>query len=283
MKTEKNISALSGALLFGVWLIITGVAIVMFVKHQVAIGVLLAILFVVLPAGFVVINPNESMVLILFGTYKGSLRQNGFFWVNPFMTIKKISLRAQNFDSPSLKVNDKIGNPIQIGSVLVWRVEDTFKACFEVDSYKEFIKIQSESAIRKLAGLYPYDNFEHENEPSLRSGGEEVNHQLEKELTERLQLAGIKVMEARISNLSYAQEIAGAMLQRQQAIAVVAARQKIVEGAVGMVEAALHKIAEKELVEMDPERKAAMISNLMVVLCSDRSATPVINAGTLHH
>jgi regulator of protease activity HflC (stomatin/prohibitin superfamily) len=195
---------------------------------------------------------------------------------------KRISLRARNFDSSPIKVNDKLGNPIMIGGVLVWKVSDTFKASFEVDEYETFVKIQSESAIRKLAGLYPYDSLDHEDEISLRSGGEEVNHQLEKELTERLKIAGIEVLEARISSLAYASEIAGAMLQRQQAIAIVAARQKIVEGAVGMVETALEQLSAKNIIDLDDDKKAAMVSNLMVVLCSDRAATPVLNTGTLH-
>jgi regulator of protease activity HflC (stomatin/prohibitin superfamily) len=248
----------------------------------IAPGVILLILAFFIVAGFCVINPNESLVLILFGNYKGTIKENGFFWTNPFMVKKKLSLRAQNLDTSPIKVNDKLGNPIMIGGVLVWKVDNTYKAAFEVDDYHNFIKVQSESAIRKLAGLYPYDNLDDEHEISLRSGGEEVNHQLENELTERLSIAGIKVLEARISSLAYASEIAGAMLQRQQAIAVVAARQKIVEGAVGMVESALQKLSEKEIIELDHERKAAMVSNLMVVLCSDKSASPVINTGTLH-
>lgn len=237
---------------------------------------------VILIPGFLIVNPNQSAVLTLFGNYKGTIKANGFFWVNPFMIKRKVSLRARNFDSSPLKVNDKLGNPILIGCVLVWKVEETYKACFEVDNYEEFVKIQSESAIRKLAGIYPYDNLDHEEQISLRSGGEEVNHQLELELRERLHIAGIEVLEARISNLSYSSEIASVMLQRQQAIAIVSARQKIVEGAVGMVETALEQLSGKNIIELDDEKKAAMVSNLMVVLCSDKSASPVINTGTLH-
>jgi regulator of protease activity HflC (stomatin/prohibitin superfamily) len=234
--------------------------------------------------GFLVVNPNESAVLILFGKYKGTIKSNGFFWLNPFFVKKKISLRARNIDGEPLKVNDKLGNPIMIGVVMVWQVENTFKAAFDVDDYIKFVKIQSESAMRKLAHMYPYDNFDDdEKDLSLRSGGDEINHMLEEELRERLQLAGIKVLEARISNLSYAPEIAHAMLQRQQATAVIAARMKIVEGAVSMVENALLKLSERKIVDLDDEKKAAMVSNLMVVLCSDRSASPVINAGTLNH
>jgi regulator of protease activity HflC (stomatin/prohibitin superfamily) len=239
---------------------------------------LFTILFFILP-GFTVINPNQSSVLTLFGKYKGTIKKNGFYWTNPFMTKKKISLRARNFDSSQIKVNDKLGNPIMIGGVLVWRVKDTFKANFEVDDYENFVKIQSESAIRKLAGMYPYDNLDHEDQISLRSGGEEVNHQLEEELRERLEIAGIEVLEARISNLAYSAEIASVMLQRQQALAIVSARQKIVEGAVGMVETTLQQLSEKNIVELDKAQKASLVSNLMVVLCSDKGTSPVINAG----
>lgn len=233
--------------------------------------------------GLQIVNPNESCVLVLFGKYTGTLKKNGFYWINPFYHRKRISLRARNLNSDPIKVNDKIGNPIMIGIVLVWKVENTFKAAFEVDDYIRFVDIQSEAAIRKLAGAYPYDNFDDEQaEISLRSGGEEVNQQLEDELRERLEIAGIHVMEARIAYLAYASEIAGAMLRRQQASAIVAARQKIVEGAVSMVEMALEQLSQKQIIELDEEKKAAMVSNLMVVLCSDKDASPVINTGTLH-
>ncbi len=234
--------------------------------------------------GFTVVNPNESKVLVLFGAYKGTIRKNGFFWVNPFFVRQKISLRARNFDSETIKVNDKIGNPIMIGMVLVWQVEDTYKAAFEVDAYEHFVVVQSEAALRKLAGLYPYDNFEdHDAVMTLRSGGEEVNHELENEIRERLTMAGIHVIEARINYIAYAAEIAQAMLKRQQATAIVAARFKIVEGAVSMVQMALEQLKEKDIIEMDEEKKAAMVSNLMVVLCSDKDVAPIVNAGTLHH
>jgi regulator of protease activity HflC (stomatin/prohibitin superfamily) len=234
--------------------------------------------------GLTVVNPNESVVAVLFGSYAGTLKENGFFWMNPFLVKRKISLRARNNESQPIKVNDKLGNPIMIGIVLVWRVENTFKAAFEVDNYELFVKIQSESAIRKLAGIYPYDSFDDEHkEMSLRSGGDEINHQLERELSERLHMAGISVIEARISNLAYSQEIAGAMLQRQQATAIVAARTRIVEGAVGMVELALEQLSKRQIIELDDERKAAMVSNLLVVLCSDRAVSPVVNTGTLNH
>jgi regulator of protease activity HflC (stomatin/prohibitin superfamily) len=242
----------------------------------------LAVPFFLLP-GFMVVNPNESMGLVLFGDYIGTIKDNGFFWANPFYVKKKISLRARNLDSEPIKVNDKVGNPIMIGIVLVWKVEDTFKAAFEVDDYVHFVEIQSESAIRKLAGHYPYDNFDDaQAEISLRAGGEEVNHVLENELRERLSIAGIHIIEARISYLAYTAEIAGAMLRRQQATAIVAARIKIVEGAVSMVEMALEQLSKKNIIELDEDKKAAMVSNLMVVLCSDKDAAPVINAGTLH-
>jgi regulator of protease activity HflC (stomatin/prohibitin superfamily) len=243
---------------------------------------LVVVLFMLLP-GFYIIQPNESLVLTLFGKYVGTAKDNGFFWANPFLLKKKISLRARNLDSQPIKVNDKLGNPIMIGIVLVWRVSDTFKAAFEINDYLTFVNIQSESAIRKLAGTYPYDNFDDEQlEVSLRSNNNEIHEELVSELPERLSIAGIEVMEARISNLSYAQEIAGAMLQRQQATAIVAARTKIVEGAVGMVDLALKQLSAKHIIDLDDDKKAAMVSNLMVVLCSDKAANPVINAGTLH-
>jgi regulator of protease activity HflC (stomatin/prohibitin superfamily) len=234
--------------------------------------------------GFVVIPPNTAVVFTLFGEYKGTCKDNGFFWVNPFWGGKKLSLRANNFDSATIKVNDKLGNPIMIGTVVVWRITDTYKAAFEVNNHLEFVKVQSEAASRNLAGIYPYDNLEegHAHHLTLRSGGEEINQMLERELQERLMIAGVEVMEARINHLAYAPEIAGAMLQRQQATAIVAARQKIVEGAVGMVEMALRELSAKQIIELDDERKAAMVSNLMVVLCADKSAQPVVNAGTLY-
>lgn len=233
--------------------------------------------------GLIVVNPNESAVLVLFGDYKGTIKKNGFFWVNPFYIKKKISLRARNLNREPIKVNDKLGNPIMIGCVLVWRVRDTFKAAFEVDDYSHFVDIQSESATRKLAGHYAYDNFDDEQiEITLRAGGEEVHLALEQELSERLSMAGIEVMEARISYLAYASEIAGAMLRRQQATAVVAARTKIVEGAVSMVELALDHLSKKQIIMLDEDKKASMVSNLMVVLCADKDTTPVVNTGTLH-
>jgi regulator of protease activity HflC (stomatin/prohibitin superfamily) len=238
---------------------------------------------VFLAIGFFVVNPNESSVLVLFGKYVGTVKDNGFFWANPFYSKNRISLRARNFDGQPIKVNDKVGNPIMIGLVLVWRVENTFKAAFDVDQYEHFVMVQSDAALRKMAGMFPYDNFEDENaEITLRASGEEVSLRLELELRERLNIAGISVIEARINYIAYAAEIAGAMLRRQQASAVVAARGKIVEGAVGMVKMALEQLAEKQIVDLDEEKKAAMVSNLMVVLCSEESARPIVNAGTLH-
>ncbi len=233
--------------------------------------------------GFFFINPNGSVAMTLFGNYKGTVKENGFHWVNPFYMRKSISLRMRNFDSERLKVNDKIGNPILISVILVWKVKDTFKAAFEVDNYESFVKVQTDAAVRKLAGLYSYDNFDDEQEEiTLRSGFDEVNHVLEEELDKRLAIAGIEVTEARIGYLAYAQEIASAMLRRQQATAIVAARFKIVEGAVGMVERALEELSRKEIIDLDEDKKAAMVSNLMVVLCSDKDTSPVINTGTLN-
>ena len=235
--------------------------------------------------GFIMVQPNNSRVLLLFGEYIGSVKQNGFYWVNPFYTKKKISLRASNFDSERLKVNDKLGNPIMISTILVWRVLDTYKAAFDVDNYENFVRVQTDAAVRKLASMYPYDNFAdegHEEDITLRSSVNEVSEALEKEIEERLKIAGIEVLEARIGYLAYAQEIANAMLKRQQATAIVAARHKIVEGAVSMVEMALEELNKKELLELDEERKAAMVSNLMVILCGDKDASPIVNTGTLN-
>ena len=232
--------------------------------------------------GFFTVSPNSSKVMVLFGEYKGTVKANGFFWLNPFFNYDRISLRARNFDSERVKVNDKLGNPILINVILVWKVENTFKTAFEVDNYTEFVRVQTDAAVRKLAGSYPYDNFENSDELTLRSGMDEVNEALEREITERLAIAGINVIEARIGYLAYAPEIASAMLKRQQAEAIVAARKKIVEGAVGMVEDALHKLSEDNIVEFDEDKKAQMVSNLMVVLCGDKEVIPVINTGSLN-
>ncbi len=283
MKGEKSFSAASGYLFVLVLLVLLAGLIMSFIQGMVLTGGILIPLVILTAIGFTVVNPNESCVLVLFGAYRGTIKTNGFFWVNPFLVRKKISLRARNFDSETIKVNDRLGNPIKIGCVLVWKVEDTFKAAFEVDDYVHFVFIQSETALRKLAGIYPYDNFEdHDAEITLRSGGEEVNHELENEIRERLRMAGISVIEARINFIAYSEEIAGAMLRRQQATAVVAARFKIVEGAVSMVQMALDQLMEKQIVDFDDEKKAAMVSNLMVVLCGDKDPSPVVNTGTLH-
>lgn len=230
--------------------------------------------------GLTVVNPNEARVVTLFGVYKGTIRRPGFWWLNPLTTRRRISLRVRNFESSKLKVNDRDGNPIEIAAVVVWRVADTFEAVFNVDDYENFVHVQSEAALRHLATSYPYDA--HEGEISLRLSVGEITEQLRREVQDRLAKAGVEVVEARISHLAYAPEIAGAMLRRQQAAAVVAARQKIVEGAVGMVEMALEQLGRKHVVDLDEERKAAMVSNLMVVLCSERDAQPVVNTGTLY-
>jgi regulator of protease activity HflC (stomatin/prohibitin superfamily) len=283
MKQEFTVKPISGY--FGVLMafLFIGGAIAGFAFNIIWLGIILTLLFIFTILGFKVVNPNGSMVMVLFGAYKGTIRENGFFWVNPFYMTRHVSLRARNFDSEPIKVNDKIGNPIKIGFVLVWRVQETYKAVFEVDDFQHFVLVQSDAALRKLAGLYPYDNFEdHEAVIALRSGGEEINDELEKEIRDRLKIAGIEVIEARINYIAYAEEIANAMLRRQQASAVVAARFKIVEGAVSMVEMALEQLSMKKIVDLDEEKKAAMVSNLMVVLCGDKDATPVVNTGTLH-
>jgi len=239
---------------------------------------------VVLGKGLVVINPNSSNLLLLFGAYRGSIRESGLFWVNPFYKRINVSLRARNFESEKEKVNDKLGNPVMISVILVWKVKDTYKASFAVDDYTNFIRIQTDSAVRKLAATYAYDHFEDEKATvTLSTDFDEVNTTLEREIDERLGIAGIEVVEARITHLAYAPEIAHSMLRRQQAAAVVAARHKIVEGAVGMVESALNLLSSKQIIDLDEDKKAAMVSNLMVVLCGDRESQPVVNTGTLNH
>ncbi len=260
-------------------------------------GFVLLMTYVMHLAGFITVQPNESRVLTFFGKYSGTVKQNGFFWVNPFYSKQKISLRAKNMDVEPIKVNDKNGNPIMIGLVLVWKISDTYKACFEIDSdfkvaenaistsknFDPFVRVQSDAALRKLAGLYAYDNIDRADEGmTLRSGGDEINERLEDELRKHLEIAGIEVVEARINYLAYAAEIASVMLRRQQADAIISAREKIVEGAVSMVDLALKKLSEDKIVVLDEERKAAMVSNLLVVLCADESASPVINTGTLY-
>ncbi|HMK27372.1 MAG TPA: SPFH domain-containing protein [Chitinophagaceae bacterium] len=253
------------------------------------IGTIMLLLCFFLLAGLTVINPNQARVCTFFGKYTGTIKNNGLLFVNPFYRRQKISLRANNFESAKLKVNDKMGNPVEIAAVIVWQVNDAYKALLEITDYSQYVKMQSESAIRHLATSCPYDEMEDSStgsgakpEVTLRNGGEKVIEMLEKELSERLSAAGIVIKEARITHLAYAPEIAGDMLRRQQATAIVAARFKIVEGAVGMVELALEMLSKKEIVQLDEEKKAAMVSNLMVVLCGERSAQPVLNTGTLY-
>lgn len=285
---EKIIKPISGyvALLFAVILFITGIAFMSGVEGNPVFGVLgvlclLGSMFML--KGLMIVHPNHSRVLNFFGKYVGTVKDNGLFFVNPLYARVKLSLRADNLQGQTLKVNDKMGNPIEIGAVIVWQVGDTYKAAYDVKNYTDYVKTQSEAAVRFLATSFPYDNLEDETAAiTLREGGAKVTEILEKELAERLAPAGIVILEARISHLAYAPEIAGAMLQRQQATAVVAARTKIVEGAVGMVEMALAMLAHKHIVELDDEKKAAMVSNLMVVLCGEKGASPVLNTGSLY-
>ncbi|WP_299324733.1 SPFH domain-containing protein [uncultured Maribacter sp.] len=283
MKVEKIHKAQNGyiMLLVALVLLVGGIALL-----RIYVGAFMIFAALFMCAGFVLVNPNSSRVLLLFGKYVGTIKENGLFWANPLYTKKRISLRASNFDSERLKVNDKLGNPVMISTILVWRVTNTYKAAFDVDDYQNFVRVQTDAAVRKLASMYPYDNFADEGldeDITLRSSVNEVSEALEKELQERLSMAGIEVLEARIGYLAYAQEIANAMLRRQQATAIVAARHKIVEGAVSMVEMALEELSKKNLVDLDDERKSAMVSNLMVVLCSDKDVSPIVNTGTLNH
>jgi regulator of protease activity HflC (stomatin/prohibitin superfamily) len=283
MKTEKILGRTNGYFMFGVLIIVIGLAIIFFANELMLIGALMVPVIVLLCPGFFVINPNSSRIMLLFGAYKGTIKENGFFWINPFYLKREMSLKARNFESERIKVNDKLGNPIMISAILVWKVEETFKAMFEVDNYEDFVKIQTDSAVRKLASSFPYDQFEDVKASiTLTSSFEEVNKSLEEEISERLKLAGLRVIEARIGYLAYAPEIAQVMLKRQQATAIIAARSKIVEGSVGMVESALNLLSSKELVKLDEEKKAAMVSNLLIVLCGDKDVEPVINTGTLH-
>jgi len=286
MKDEKIIVPANGYLMLFVNLLIFfgSIALIIFLRNPWSIsGIVISL---ILAFGFIMVQPNGSRVLVLFGDYVGTVKKNGFYWVNPFYSKQKISLRARNFDSERLKVNDKLGNPVMISTILVWRVQNTYKAAFDVDNYENFVRVQTDAAVRKLASMYPYDNFAdegHDEDITLRSSVNEVSAALEKEIDERLTIAGIDVLEARIGYLAYAQEIANAMLKRQQATAIVAARHKIVEGAVSMVEMAIDELSKKQVVDLDEERKAAMVSNLMVILCGDREASPVVNTGTLNH
>jgi regulator of protease activity HflC (stomatin/prohibitin superfamily) len=246
----------------------------------------LAVIPIVLAAilvlrGLILINPNQAKVVLLFGRYIGSVRRSGFYWVNPFTVRRHISLRIHNFNSDTLKVNDLRGNPVEIGAVVVWRVHDTAQAAFDVEDFQSYIAVQSEAALRAMAAKHPYDT-PNPGETSLRGGTDDVSEELRRELIERLSLAGIEVLEVRLSHLAYAPEIAGAMLRRQQAEAIIDARTRIVDGAVGMVQMALDHLKQREVIELDEERKASMVSNLLVVLCSEHDATPVVNAGSLY-
>ena len=286
MKEEKIITPANGYFMLLVFVVLFFGGIVALIAVKSPIVLLAIVSGLLLAFGFIMVQPNGSRVLLLFGKYVGTVKKNGFYWVNPFYTKKKISLRARNFDSERLKVNDKLGNPVMISTILVWRVNNTYNAAFDVDNYENFVRVQTDAAVRKLASMYPYDNFADEGvdeDITLRSSVNEVSGALEKEIEERLSIAGIEVLEARIGYLAYAQEIASAMLKRQQATAIVAARHKIVEGAVSMVEMAVNALNKNDVVDLDEERKAAMVSNLMVVLCGDKDATPVVNTGTLNH
>lgn len=285
MYTEKIIKPPSGYLtLFLFLILLIGGIYALVIEYFWFGGITLLLNFILVLPGLIIVNPNESKVLTLFGKYVGTVKSDGFFWVNPLTVKKKLSLRARNLNGQQLKVNDKMGNPIEIAAVIVWQVNETAKATFAVENYLQYVNIQSEAAVRHLANSFSYDNMEDESaELTLKDGAEKVSVILEEELNERLSRAGIEVIEARISHLAYAQEIASAMLQRQQASAVISARKLIVEGAVGMVEMALARLSEKGIVELDEERKAAMVSNLLVVLCGDRNVQPVVNTGTLYN
>ena len=286
MLKEKLISGLSGWLMvsilvagaaMGVWLLVTIEPSPLAIAGIVAFLVLDAIC----RAGLTVVNPNTARVVLLFGRYQGTIKTAGLRWVNPLTVRRFVSLKVRNFESSKLKVNDHIGNPIEIAAIVVWRVVETAEAMFEVNDYEHFVHVQSESAVRHMSTTFPYDAHE-EGELSLRGSAAEVSHRLQHEIQERLATAGVQVIEARISHLAYAPEIANAMLRRQQATAIISARQKIVEGAVGMVEMALEQLSAKRVVQLDEERKATMVSNLLVVLCGDRDAQPVVNTGTLY-
>lgn len=281
---EKIIKPTSGWAMLAVLIGMLAVGAFFLTQRNFALGIgLIVVALVFVAPGFMAIQPYSSRVMTLFGSYVGTIVESGFYYTNPFYQKLNTSLRAVTLDIPTVKVNDKQGNPIMIGAVVIYRVKDTYKASFAVEQYAHFVKIQSEAAVRKLAGMYSYDNWEDGDATvTLRSSAEEISTQLVREIGERLQIAGIEVVEARINNLAYATEIAQAMLQRQQATAIVAARSKIVEGAVGMVEMALKQLSRKKIIELDEEKKAAMVSNLLVVLCGDRNAQPVLNTGTLH-
>ena len=302
-----NSLLLIAAVILFVWTVDNGNISSTFMTINVILSIVVFLWCIFAMAGFMQIEPNEARVMLFFGKYEGTVKENGFFWVNPFYSKKKLTLRARNLDAEPIKVNDKSGNPILIGMVVVWKVVDTYKASFDVDNasmasgvpgtnsdnvnvkmkaYENFVQIQSEAALRNVAGMYPYDHMSADDltnkDLTLRSGGEEINDLLENQINERLKIAGIEVVEARINYIAYAPEIAAVMLRRQQAGAIIAAREKIVEGAVGMVELALRKFKEDGIIELDDAKKAAMVSNLMVVLCGQENAQPIINSGTLY-
>jgi len=278
---------LLGILLLAAWLVFQVIQVARFGGEwggglNVTLMIMELALLILAASGFFTLQPNEARVLVLFGSYKGTVRRSGFHWTNPFTSKIPVSLRSRNLNGERLKVNDKRGNPIEIAAVVVWHIEETAQAAFDVQNVESYVAIQSESAVRHLASSYAYDHGE-EHEVTLRGGGDEVSAALLQELSDRLSRAGVVVEEARISHLAYAPEIASAMLRRQQAEAVIAARQKIVQGAVSMVEMALKELDQKNLVDLDPERRAAMVSNLLVVLCGETEVQPVVNTGTLHH
>lgn len=288
MYVEKKYNAANGFLMLLVWLAAmlgTGaLAVTAFQSQQHLVGllwILVAFAALIAMSGLFIVQPNEAKALVLFGTYKGTVRQDGFWWANPFLTKQAISLRVRNFETAKLKVNDNHSNPIEIAAIVVWKVVDSAEALFEVDDYARYVEVQSESALRGVAVQYAYDSHT-SGELSLSQNTDEVSNTLEKALVDRLKKAGVEVVEARISHLAYSPEIAAAMLQRQQASAIISARQKIVEGAVGMVEMALEMLNQKQIVKLDEERKAAMVSNLLVVLCSDHATQPVVNTGSLY-
>lgn len=285
---EKSANKLNGFLMLFISIALLALAVYLLISgiqnenpEVLWIFIPLLIIFFLLTSGFMVIQPNDSRVLILFGKYTGTVRQSGFFWVNPFTVRKKVSLRIRNLNSQKIKVNDLHGNPIEIGAVIVWKVIDSAKAVFDVENYEQFVDIQSETAIRQLASEYPHD-VEEEEKSSLRGSPQEIAESLQKTVQTRLDVAGVDIIEARISYLAYAQEIAQAMLRRQQAQAIIAARTKIVEGAVGMVQMALNALSEQKIVTLDEDKKATMVNNLMVALVSETEAQPVINTGTLY-
>ncbi|MCB1050743.1 MAG: SPFH domain-containing protein [Acidobacteria bacterium] len=288
MKTEDRLyetSAGGSALFLNIMGYLLALFLFIFVHIPLAIvaAALLLVGMIIMSTGFYTLQPNQTAVVTLFGAYKGIVKREGFHWFNPFTIRKKISMRTRNFTTEVLKVNDAMGNPIEIGAVVVWKVRNAAQAVFDVDHFEEYVETQSESAIRHLASLFPYDTPHSEGTLSLRGSTEEVNELLAKELQERLSKAGVDVEESRLSHLAYAPEIAGAMLQRQQAQAVVDARNTIVEGAVSMVQMALDRLKDEKVIVLDEERKAAMVSNLLVVLCGDKAAQPVLNTSTLYH